>query len=219
MTRFYSNLHIRDVEREELFKELVDIYGEQNETVEDIELESPDDVEFMDPSGPEEVRFFLAPAINNWTSIFTERVTLAEELAHQLSGRMNTWCVYLWTDPQKAWGYALFQDGKTIDEFVSNLEYYDRSGSGHSEEHKSGNPVSFSELIEEPNTEREIIDLLKTAREHTQKKNLEPEQIGNEFSMFRRALGIPHAASDYEYIAQGDSRNLLKDDEFVHFTF
>lgn len=220
MSRFYSNLHIQDVEREDLFRELVDIYGGREETVDDIELESPDDVQFLGRSGPDDVRFFLAPSINDWTTIFTERVTMAEELARQLSGRLDTWGIYLWTDPQKAWGYVVFENGQMVDEFVSNLEYYDPDANDQPDDHLSGNPDTFSKLLEEPTQLEEMIQMLEEARDHGQQnKNLEPERIGNEFSMFCQSIGIPHAASDYTYIAQGDSRNLMRFDDFVHFSF
>ncbi len=224
MSRFYAGLHARSSSREELMKNLVTMAGEPESIEEDVNVVSLRSAQKSTHASPDQSRLFLSPSINGWVSIFIERFTEADEMAEDLSAATESWIVLLWTDPHRAWGYDIFHAGRKKDRFVNDLSYYDGTVEEHDQQELTGNPETFRELLEEPNEFNDLVNLLQLAREEGMTEGDESderrqERVTNEFTMFREALGIPHASSDYQYIRQGDTSDLLRWDEFVHMTF
>lgn len=221
MSRFYSGLHVLTENRDQLMQDVWMYLGEPEKVSEELQVQSPKEARHLPNSGPDQVRAFLSPAINGWISMFMERLTDGERVAEELSTRQHTWTVLLWTDPARAWGYTIFRNGDQMDEFVNNLAYWDGNNEDYPDDHLGGQPREYEELIENPNDVNDLINLLQLAREVADDDNLDTseksvERIENEFEMFRKALGIPHARSDYEYLIKGDSSDLLRWEDFVH---
>jgi hypothetical protein len=224
MSRFYANIHVRDESREQILEHLFNLRGEPESMEEEVNVASLRDAQMLSHAHSEESRMLLSPSINGWVSIFIEEFIEGDEIAENLSELTDDWTVFLWADPEQAWGYSIFRAGEESDEFVNDLSYYDGTVDEHDEDQLSGNPDLYSELLESPNTLNDLKNILELARHESMKDEEESqerrsERVANEFRMFSESLGIPHAATDYQYIIQGDQEDLLRWDEFVHVTF
>jgi len=224
MSRFYASLHARSSSREELIKTLISATGEPESIEEDLNIVSLQGAQKSTHASPDQSRIFISPSINQWVSLFLERFNEADEIAESLSAANRNWIVLLWTDAHEAWGYSMFHGGERQDQFVNDLAYYDGTADEHDPGEMTGDPEGYRALLEDPNEYHDLVNLLQMARssgmsEEEEDRKRREERVTNEFKMFREALGIPHASSDYQYIRQGDTSDLLRWDEFVHITF
>lgn len=224
MSRFYANIHAYTASREEVLEHLFNLRGEPESMEEEVNVAHLRDAQMLSHAHSEQSRMLLSPSINEWVSIFMEEFLEGDEIAENLSELTDNWVVFLWADPQRAWGYSLFRAGELTDEFVNDLTYYDGTVEEHDEEELSGNPDRYSDLLASPNDLSDVKNILQIARHESMNNEEElderrSERVTNEFNMFRESLGIPHASTDYQYIIQGDQENLLRWDEFVHVIF
>ncbi len=224
MSRFYANIQARHDAREDILEHLFKLRGEPESIEEELNVATLRNARMTAHSHSDQSRMLLSPSINGWVSIFPEEFIEGDEIAEDLSELTDDWTVFLWADPERAWGYSFFRGGEKSDQFVNDLTYYDGTIDEHDEEKLSGNPDLYSELLESPNTLNDVKNMLQIARHESMNKEEESqerkaERVANEFNMFRETLGIPHAATDYQYIIQGDQSDLLRWDEFVHVSF
>lgn len=223
MSRFYATIHVRATDREDLLRELaheLDLSGTLEEA---LKIVSTDEARQLRSSTPDQTKALVSPAINQWVTFFPGDVRGCEEFTRVLSGTKGRWATYLWLDPERAWGYTMCKDGEKIDMFVNDLVYFDGRNPEEGRDEHGGEPRKYESLLHEPNDVNDLINLLQISRKEAMDQNSDEnegrsERISNEFDMFREALGLPPAASDYMYLMQGETDDVLRWDQFLHIT-
>jgi len=152
-----------------------------------------------DPSKSRLRRFLVSPSIDGWVSVFDENFVEIFYLGAPLSLETGFPSLFLWSQTDRSWGYALFDEGRSIDQYSTDPNMLDCEPVGRPDvlcEYSRGTAEQFRLLFAEGK------GLARTS-----------------MRVLAKLFGIVNAESDYEDLSSGDSSNVECFEEFVPMTF
>ncbi len=151
-------------------------------------------------------KFYISPAIDGWVGVYPDNHGQDETISEEMAGEIKNEMLQLIVHDDDIFIYSFHKDGRLIDKYNSNPDYFGEVSEDEKEKVK-GNPVVFSGLFssEQINSLEEL---------------LEPENVKNMvfttelLASFSDILGLPNTLTSYEYLANGETEDIRKWDEF-----
>jgi hypothetical protein len=148
-------------------------------------------------------KFYIAPSIDGWVTVFPENhgqdSSVAEALASKLADKAIIYCTVYDDD---IFSYFLFENGEIADRYNSCPEYFDDNNT----EPRGGNASAFAKLIT-PDRVAELQALLDRERFTFELERLEK---------FAEIVGLPNIAAAYEYLIDNDVGEIRQRNKFIH---
>lgn len=152
---------------------------------------------------PQTQRFYIAPPIKGWVTVFPENHgqdhTVAEALVARLPKKTIIYCTVYDDD---IFAYHFFENGKLSDAYNSCPEYFNDDDPPP----RGGNASAFSNLL----PAAKIPKLQKVLDEKRYIFEVERQD------KFAELLGLPNTAAAYEYIKDNDVGELQQRSKFIH---
>ncbi|MCE9582623.1 MAG: hypothetical protein K8T20_09040 [Planctomycetes bacterium] len=198
MHDFVNAIHIRTNEQGDALDAVTEVLARAGYDPAAI-LEPGDDPPIEDPTKARVRHFLVSPPNNGWVSIFDENFVEIFDLAPRLSAEIKCPALLLWSQGNRSWGYQLADEGRTIDQYATDLNYLDGPSAGRPEvlcEYSKGTVEQFRLLFEAGKG---------VAR--------------GSMKIFAKLFEIENCETDYENLAAGDHAGVERFDEFVQMTF
>jgi hypothetical protein len=152
---------------------------------------------------PNTQRFYIAPPIKGWVTVFPENNgqdhTVAEALVAKLPNKTIIYCA---VHDDDIFAYWFFENGKLSDAYNSCPEYF----GDENRPPRGGNATAFANLL----PPQKITRLQKLLDEQRYDFELERQD------KFAEILGLPNTAAAYEYIEANDAGTLKQRRKFIH---
>ncbi len=148
------------------------------------------------------MRFFVAPPINGWITLFPSNHGHDQRPVLALAAALPSLdIVHVVLHDSGVFVYGYYRNGQLIDEFNSAPDYFDQA-SPEEHERQRGRPELFADLPE--------VDVAKLR--NALRATGDDAQV--QFERFARLLNLPNAASAFEYLAEGETDGIARFKEF-----
>jgi hypothetical protein len=147
-------------------------------------------------------KMWCGPALDGWVSIYPsgsgQDPTLAEQAAARFAGEI----FYVAVHDDDVFLYRYFREGALVDAYWSRPGYFGEESRGEQEK-EVGAPDKFAHLIADVARVRRLLD---------EDASFEVERL----IAFAELLGIPNAATSYEYLEQEEIEDIRGWKQFRH---
>lgn len=149
-------------------------------------------------------KFFLAPAIDGWVTVYPEQNGQESAVAEALSLKLpEIVLIHCMVHDDDLFAYSVFENGRVVDAYNSCPEYF---GDEDAPE-RGGNAQTLKHLLVEPEKVDDLQRLLDAER-----FTFELERPDR----FADFLGLPNTASAYEYLKEGETEGVREWKKFIH---
>jgi len=151
-------------------------------------------------------RFYISPVIDGWVGVYPDNHGQDEIIAEKLTAEIKNEIIQLIVHDDDVFIYTFHKNGKLIDRYNSNPDYFGEA-SEEEKKHAKGNPVVFSGLFssDQINSIEELLD---------------PDNVKNTvfttelLAAFSDIFGLPNTMTSYEYLDNGETGDVREWDEF-----
>jgi hypothetical protein len=155
------------------------------------------------------LRLLVAPVLRGWVTVFPENNGQDETVSAALARALTDDVLHFLVHDDDIFCYSLYRNGKLIDRYNSNPDYFEEVSSREKAKSR-GRPEVFAELLPDASRLDELKALLTPA--HAEQTVF----AGETMLRFAELLELPNAASAYEYLTQGETDDIEAWDDFTH---
>lgn len=150
-------------------------------------------------------KFLIAPPIDGWVTVFPENNGQDDAVSESLAEKLpNKTVIGTLVHDDDIFAYFYFENGRLKDRYNSCPNYFDDNNT----EPRGGNAQAFAELLKgDAKKISELQSLLDAERMTFEGERLE---------QFADLLGLPNAASAYEYLQDGERDGIEQWKQFIH---
>ena len=178
----YGSIHFRTVDRASV-RELLSIISRKTKT-----------------------RFYLAPAINGWTSTYPSDRGQDERIAKRIAKSFDGELLQVIVHDDDIFAYAYFRNGEQLDNYNSQPNYFGNV-SARQKEKLRGKPAQLAHLLKSPDELLQLEQVLWGSR---------PTFASESLLRFADMLVLPNAQVTYESLAEGEVEDIQNLDQWIH---
>jgi hypothetical protein len=148
-------------------------------------------------------KFYLAPPINGWVSIFPNDSGQDERVSSYIAKHLDYDFLHLMVHDDDIFCYWYYRKGKLIDEYNSRSDYFGGFVSRKKREKSKGNPEVFKNLVGDQNKMNQIVEILNKSNTINKSASINPnipekvkkfEEISKEIN---KLINDPHAITKF----------------------
>lgn len=159
-----------------------------------------------------ECKFFLAPPIRGWTSLYPALHGQSDRVSKEIAKRLTCDIFHLIVHDSDVFSYWCFRAGQEVDRYDSNPDYFGRVRLFRQRKlaRLRGRPETYRHLL---GNEDRLQQLIRLLREPGEERSLVAD---DQLVRFAELLDIPNALTSYEYLDQGETDGIQRWEQFFH---